>query len=220
MNDPKPISEHLDSVTAEIERRLSLAVDAHKPVQAAMAAAAAAKAPSALEERGYPLRAILTLPRMEGPGLQWARKLLPMALGDGLIVLAGGPGTGKTVIATWLAWQREETGLPVGRFYTAYELFARMKQCWGKNEDSEAVLSAWKKAPFLVIDEAQTRAGDVWDNNVLDELINARYARMLPTVLIANVTLAEAQKSLGPRIMDRANEAGGIVECTWPSYRS
>jgi DNA replication protein DnaC len=94
-----------------------------------------------------------------------------------------------------------------------------MKQCWGKNEDSEAVLAAWKKTPFLVIDEAQTRAGTEWENNVLDELINARYAKMLPTVIIANITMETAQKSLGPRIMDRANECGGIVNCDWESYR-
>ena len=211
----KSIAELLPATTDEIERRLTRAVEAHKPHQAQPAT----RPPSELENRGYSPRAIAAIATMHGPGLKWAQMLLPMAMGDGLIVLAGGPGTGKTVIATWLASEREAKGKNPGRFLTAYEMFSRMKQCWGKNEDSETVLAAWKRIPFLVIDEAQTRAGTDWENNVLDELINARYSQMLPTVLIANLTLAEAQKSLGPRIMDRANECGGIVDCNWKSYR-
>jgi DNA replication protein DnaC len=172
-----------------------------------------------MEKVGYPLRALLSLPKMTGPGRKAAEQLLPLVMADGLIILTGNPGTGKTVIATWLGWKRAESGKSAGKFLTAYELFSRMKQCWGKNEDSEVVLATWKKTPLLIIDEAQTRAGTEWENNVLDELINARYAAMKPTVLIANLTLANAQKSLGPRIMDRANECGGVVDCNWGTYR-
>ena len=204
----------------EIAAKLQRAVDAHKKFQDAPQIAGKGPNSEDMEKVGYPLRALLCVPKMEGIGLQWAEKLLPLALKDGLIILAGNPGTGKTVIATWLGWQRANKGKSAGKFLTAYELFGRMKQCWGKNEDAEAVLAVWKKTPFLVIDEAQTRAGTEWENNVLDELINARYAKMLPTVMIANITMETAQKSLGPRIMDRANECGGIVDCGWASYRA
>lgn len=203
----------------EITRKLQRAVDAHQKFRDAPQIAGKAPNSEDMEKVGYPLRALLCVPKMEGIGLQWAQKLLPLAMGDGLIILAGNPGTGKTVIATWLGLRRIFAGKSPGKFLTAYELFGRMKQCWGKNEDSETVLASWKKTPFLVIDEAQTRAGTEWENNVLDELINARYAKMLPTILIANITMETAQKSLGPRIMDRANECGGIVDCNWKSYR-
>jgi DNA replication protein DnaC len=96
----------------------------------------------------------------------------------------------------------------------------RIKQCWVRKEDMEPVLNAWKKTPFLVVDEAQNRSEEKWDNHRFDDLVNARYANELPTILIANLSLTEAQKSLGPRIMDRANECGGVVDCGWGSYRS
>jgi DNA replication protein DnaC len=203
----------------EIAAKLQRAMVAHEKFQTSPQSSGKAPNSDDMEKVGYPLRAILSLPKMTGRGLKAAEQLLPLAMGDGLVILAGNPGTGKTVIATWLGWKRIEKGKGAGKFLTAYELFGRMKQCWGKNEDSEAVLQAWKKTSFLVIDEAQTRAGTDWENNVLDELINARYAKMLPTVLIANTSPADAQTLLGPRIMDRANECGGIVHCDWASYR-
>ena len=204
----------------EIAEKLRRAMVAHEKHQTGPQERCSAPNRDDLEKVGYPLRALLSLPKMTGPGRKAAEQLLPLVMADGLIILTGNPGTGKTVIATWLGHKRAECGKSAGKFLTAYELFGRMKQCWGKNEDAEAVLAVWKKTPFLVIDEAQTRAGTEWENNVLDELINARYAAMKPTILIANLTLETAQKSLGPRIMDRANECGGVVDCSWASYRA
>lgn len=220
MNPLTDIPEPIDPVAmaAEIERKLRRADEAHKihqfpqPTQSVDHAAALGKA-------GFPLRATLTLEEMHGPGLSWAKALLPKALADGLIVLVGPTGRGKTVISTWLAMERAKRNKGIGQFLTIFALYARVQQCWTKKEDSEPVLRAWKKAPFLVLDEVQTRSENVWSDGVLDELVNARYSAMLPTVLIANLELATAQQYLGPRIMDRANECGGIVDCNWATYR-
>lgn len=211
------IPDNIDPM--EITRRLQRAVDAHKIFQDAPQSAGKGPNSDDMEKAGYPLRALLSVPKMEGIGLKWAEQLLPKAMKDGIIVLTGPTGRGKTVIASYLGYQRAAQGAGAGKFMTAFEMFDRMKQCWSKKEDSAALLGTWKRAAFLVIDEAQTRPSEAWDNNMLDELINARYAKMLPTVLIANLSLDEAQKTLGPRIMDRANECGGIVDCNWPTYR-
>lgn len=215
------LPENIDptAMAASIAERLRTAMAAHEKFQTAPGPVNTVADPEKLAQAGYPPRAIRALSNFHGPGSTKAAELLPLAMRDGLLVLIGPTGRGKTVIATWLAAKRTEKGKSAGKFITTYALFARMKQCWGKNEDSELVLTGWKKTGFLVIDEAQTRGDSPWENAVLDELINHRYAHELPTILIGNFDLENAQKSLGPRIMDRANECGGIVNCDWPSYR-
>ncbi|RYD28551.1 MAG: ATP-binding protein [Verrucomicrobiaceae bacterium] len=156
---------------------------------------------------------------MTGPALAKAREILPLMLHDGILILLGSTGRGKTVMAAWWAWQRLLAGRSCGRFLTAYQLFARMKQCWTRGEDADAALRGWRTSSFLAIDELQTRAGSDWENAVLDELINARYAARLPTVLLGNLEPGDEQEALGPRILDRARECGGVIHCGWGSYR-
>ncbi len=213
-----PETINAEEIAEQLAGKLRSAMVAHEKFQGEVKPVSGPD-PEKLIQAGYPPRAIRALDALHGPGKDKALSLLSLALRDALIVLIGPTGRGKTVIATWLASQRAEKRKGIGKFITAYSLFARMKQCWGKNEDSEAVLAGWKKTPFLVIDEAQTRAETLWENSVLDELINHRYAHELPTIIIGNFDLATAQNSLGPRIMDRANECGGVVNCDWPSYR-
>lgn len=172
-----------------------------------------------LAEAGFPSRAINALPEMTGPALAKAREKLPLILRDGMLLLIGPTGRGKTVMATWWAAERLAKGRPCGKFVTAYQLFARMKQCWTRGEDSEAILKAWKSSRFLVIDEMQVRTESAWENSVLDELINARYAAELPTVMLGNIEPGREQAELGARIVDRVRECGGIVNCNWGSYR-
>jgi DNA replication protein DnaC len=207
------------AVASEIEKRIRSAMDAHKPHQASNGPAVAPAASEALSAAGHGSRAIKALRTLHGPGFECAKSLLPAALSDGLLILIGPTGRGKTVIAAYLAAERVKAGKSAGKFLTATEMLDRIKQCWVRKEDLEPLLNGWKKTPFLVVDEAQNRSEERWDNHRFDDLINARYANELPTILIANLTLAEAQKSLGPRIMDRANECGGIVDCNWASYR-
>ena len=213
-----PSAIDAESMANQLAAKLKSAMVAHEKFQFFPTAPPEID-PEALLKAGYPPRAIRALDALHGPGKDKAYSLLPLMLRDGIAVLLGPTGRGKTVMATLIAKERVQKGKSAGKFTTAYALFARMKQCWGKNEDAEAALGTWKRAGFLVIDEAQTRGESAWENAVLDELINHRYAHELPTIIIGNFDLTTAQKSLGPRIMDRANECGGIVDCNWESYR-
>lgn len=182
---------------------------------------AAATRLEALRRGGYTPRAISAAREATGPAIEKARAILPRILEDGLFLLLGNTGRGKTVMATWLAMQRQQAGMKCGRFLTAFQMFAEVKATFSKGQDitAEALVFAWSRTPFLVIDEIQTRTGSAWEDGVLDEVVNARYGAMLPTILIGNLALKEAQQALGARIMDRAREAGGIVDCSWNSYR-
>ena len=181
---------------------------------------------------GYSRRSIEVAERALGPAIEKARTLLPRVLKDGILLILGPTGRGKTVMATWFAMQRQKEGQKCGEFITAYSMFTTVKSSYGPKKpiksrsggeayppDAEEIIANWSNAPFLVIDEIQTRAETAWEDSMLEEIVNARYGEMLPTVLIANLDAEAAQKSLGPRIMDRARECGGIVNCNWPSYR-
>ena len=168
---------------------------------------------------GYPLRSYRDLDRISGASERGARMILPQAIGDGLALLLGLTGRGKTGIATWLARERLRAGLSVGRYLTAYALLSKVKTCWSLRQDPDPYLTGWKTARFLVIDEIQTRSDTTAENAVLEDLINARHNNLLPTVLIGNLTIDAAQETLGPRIMDRAKESGGILDCSWGNYR-
>jgi DNA replication protein DnaC len=189
----------------------------------------------ALRKGGFPERAIQAAYRATGPGAHKATGLALHATGEGLLLLLGPTGRGKTVMSVLLAMARQEEGLKPGLFLTAFSLFTGVKSTYGGHKKTSSqylygdtkpmvitaddLIAKWSEAPFLVIDEVQTRSETSWEDGLLDEIVNARYAEMLPTVLIANFTPEDAQKNLGPRIMDRARECGGIVNCNWSSYR-
>lgn len=223
------MSEH-DDITPEITRLMSKAERAftNSPERSKIVGMpAAGKSGStsearlaALEAAGYPPRALMCLGSMKGAGEIKARELAPRLLADGILIVHGLTGRGKTVMAAYWGMRRLEAGKDCGKFLTAHRIFTDMKSAMSLKKDPAAIQKALEKAAFLVIDEAQTRGESPWENAIMDEVVNARYNAMRPTVLIGNFTnLEETQGCLGPRIMDRANECGGVVSCNWPSYR-
>jgi DNA replication protein DnaC len=156
--------------------------------------------------------------KMAGPSLTKARtllKLLQSGRGPVLIVI-GDRWTGKTVMSTWWAGM-----LGYGLYTKAFDLFAAVKRTY--HDDSKVrehdVLERYRKADFLVIDEAQERKESDWENTLLTNLIDKRYDAMKPTVIIANLKQDALDAALGPSIIRRAHEtAGGIVNCAWAPY--
>lgn len=210
---PQPIGDLAAQIVAKAQR----AYDAHAAFRDQPS-----PPPAAVKiTGGFPLRAIQALPSMRSPALSVAKRLLPQILGDATLLIYGKTGRGKTVMATWFEAQRLIAGRRPGLFLDARDLFARLQQCWVRKEDTEAVTRKWRNAPFLVLDEMQSRSENAWENTELDHLINKRYAALLPTVLIGNFAdETAAQESLGPRIIDRIRETGHLVPCEWASYRA
>ncbi|HFH6599619.1 TPA: ATP-binding protein, partial [Klebsiella pneumoniae] len=51
-------------------------------------------------------------------------------------------------------------------------------------------------------------------------IINTRYERLKPTILISNLPKDELTKFIGERVIDRMNDGGGCtISFTWDSYR-
>jgi DNA replication protein DnaC len=134
----------------------------------------------------------------------------------GIVVLYGKRGSGKTRMAAELA-----VGAGGSRYRTAMRFFLEVRATFRKgSERSEMeVIDDLTAAELLILDEIQERGETPFEDRLLTHVIDARYAAMKPTVLIANLTKSELTESLGKSIVDRARENGKSIEFNWPSYR-
>lgn len=173
----------------------------------------------------WPERAILDQEHCSGEPLRLAR-VIDGLLADGAMVgLIGDRGRGKTVMATWIAQKRRERREEPGIYVRAADAFAMVKGTWEKEsrdrrrETEESLMRRFRECEFLVIDEIQERACSEWENGILVNVLDHRYAGMLPTLIVGNLSAEELTKNLGPSISDRMAQTGGVVECKWESLR-
>lgn len=155
--------------------------------------------------------------KASGPSIAKAKALLKLLQSNEgpLLILIGDRGTGKTVMATWWAGM-----LGFGLYAKAYDFFQAVRRTYhdeSKMQEHE-VLARYRKADFLVLDEAQERKESDWENMILTNLVDKRYDALKPTVIITNLKLDALDAALGPSIIRRATETGGIVDCNWKPY--
>lgn len=137
---------------------------------------------------------------------------------EGIVVLSGLPGCGKTTAAAWWLLQPRErvpyVGTSSARFIDATGL-AR----WPKYDNAEMLKLTRSRA--LVIDDLGVEYADKKGaySSLLDEVINSRYSAELPTVITTNLPGAEFKARYGERIADRIREAGRFVELGGESLR-
>lgn len=153
----------------------------------------------------------------------WAdteKKLLDR-LGKGfLAALVGSRGNGKTQLGVELI--RTNAGrLKRSRFCTAMQFFMEVKSAYNqKSQASESdIIGRFIKPSLLVIDELGKRLESDWENRLLYEVINQRYNSLRDTLIISNQEPKDLEASLGPSIVSRMIETGGVFECTWSTYR-
>jgi DNA replication protein DnaC len=160
----------------------------------------------------------------------------PIIETGGIIVMVGDRGPGKTQMAAELArdgvWpdDRDEfsrgDGLVVHRGKTALyrramDIFLELREA-AKNHiksSEREVITKMANVGLLVVDEFQERGDTEWENRIMKNLIDKRYASERATIIIANMKRAEIFHALGASIVDRARENGKSIEFTWPSYR-
>lgn len=142
-------------------------------------------------------------------------------LGTGLfLALIGNRGCGKTQLAVE-AMRHVATQIRPVRYCTATGFFIEVKAAYNSQTRSEKdVLRDFSYPSLLVIDEIGQRSESEWENRLLFELLNCRYNAVKDTILISNQGADEFGKSIGPSLLSRMNEAGGMIECKWPSYRT
>jgi DNA replication protein DnaC len=153
----------------------------------------------------------------------WGKKEseLQKMIGTGfLVALVGGRGPGKTQMGVELMKHATEK-LKSAYYDTLTGLFLEIKSTFKKDslETEEAVVRKMVSHSFLVIDEVGRKSDGEWENRIFFEIVDRRYREMRDTLLIANHTKEQFLQTIGESLASRMQETGGIVECTWESYR-
>jgi DNA replication protein DnaC len=162
--------------------------------------------------------------RSELSGEEWLAKfkMLQGKLGrGGIFALIGTNGPGKTQMGVECI-RRASAQRRTSRYAAAMEFFLDLKASYRKDseKDERAVIQEYAKPRLLVLDECQERGETEWEDRMLTYLIDRRYREERDTILISNLKRSEFEKSLGWSVISRLNETGGIIECTWPSFRA
>lgn len=152
----------------------------------------------------------------------------------GIIALYGNRGTGKTQIAAEIArdgdWPKDETEWIGGAarhsatalYRRAMDIFLDLRDCGKVNAQTseKEVLKTLAAAGLLIIDEFQERGESEWENRVIANVIDKRYAGKRPTIIISNYSIDELNTALSPSVKDRMREHGKGFLCDWTSYRN
>lgn len=136
------------------------------------------------------------------------------------MVFIGTPGTGKTHLAIGIALQIMGSGYSA-LFITVMRAIRRVKDTWGKGGESESEAISTIVAPdLLILDEVGIQFGSETEKLILFDILNERYEKRKPCILLSNFTIPEVKAFLGERIFDRLREDGGqVVTFDWESHR-
>ena len=135
-------------------------------------------------------------------------------------VFVGKVGTGKTHLAVGIALSiMQPQKSPV--FVTVQRLIRRVKDSWRTKEETETeVINAFALPDLLILDEVGVQFGSEFEKQVLFDVLNERYEKLKPSILLSNIPSEQLSDYLGERVTDRLRENGGaLIGFNWDSYR-
>lgn len=134
----------------------------------------------------------------------------------------GKPGTGKTHLAIGIALHVMREHKRNALFLTVMRAIRGIKETWRKDSEmSEAdAIEDLVFPDLLILDEVGIQFGSDAEKLLLFDVLNERYERRRPTLMLSNLTAPEVAAYLGERVMDRLREDGGqVVVFDWASHR-
>jgi DNA replication protein DnaC len=136
-------------------------------------------------------------------------------------IFCGKPGTGKTHLAVGIGLHAMTLGKLV-LFTTVQRAVRRVKDSWRKDsQESETdVIDMLVEPDLLILDEIGVQFGSEFEKNLMFDILNERYEKSRPSLLISNLTATEVKAFLGERVYDRLREDGGkCIPFDWASHR-
>lgn len=226
-----------NEITESILGGLQAMIDA-APAESPITAIQTPHRPSCVRESsGWGSRYVSEIELVGEEWLSALKTARPIARTGGLLVFVGDRGPGKTQMAAEIArsgdWPEDRASftradnLIVHRGRTAIykravDIFLDLRHA-AKNHvksSEKDVLARLADCGLLTIDEFQERGETEWENRMIKNLIDKRYASRRPTIIIANMARRQVFESLGDSIIDRARENGKSIEFSWPSFRA
>lgn len=141
--------------------------------------------------------------------------------GKGL-VMTGNCGTGKNHLAISTAKAIIRNHLARVEITDVMRVMRAVKSTWRHNSETteDTVLEHYASLDLLIIDEVGVQFGSASELAILQEIVNARYESILPTILISNLTFEQLKDSIGERIVDRVTNGGrNRLAFNWESFR-
>lgn len=215
--------QHWDEVLERIKARES--DPAHQAQEAEKRASeqrqVRARKEAAIEKTGMPAR----IREIVGGALKTTEATEALATtGDGLIVLSGDPGCGKTVAAA--AWLRDlifaEGRVTAFQGYQGRQpLFVTAARLSRWDRYDRDAMDTLLKADRLVLDDLGSEYADVKGNflAIVDELVSERHGNRMPLVMTTNLAAVEFKERYDERIADRIREVGCFVSLDGESMR-
>jgi DNA replication protein DnaC len=151
---------------------------------------------------------------------KFSADLLTDTRGSGLI-FAGQPGTGKSHLAASV--MLPHVSRVHMQYLTCMALIRAVRETWRKDSERserDVIRLLGEELRLLVIDEVGVQYGTDSEQNIIFEVLDKRYAAMLPTILITNQDKAGFSQFVGERVFDRLTETSRWVPFDWPSYRA
>jgi DNA replication protein DnaC len=138
------------------------------------------------------------------------------------IIMVGLPGTGKTHLAVGIALHIMREFRATALFYTVQRVVRRVKDTWsrGSEESESQAIKIFTSPDLLILDEVGIQFGSETEKQILFDILNDRYEKRKPTIIISNLSKDEVFNYLGERVADRLREDGGkLLVFDWESYR-
>lgn len=136
-------------------------------------------------------------------------------------IFCGKPGTGKTHLAVGIGLHAMKMGKLV-LFTTVQRAVRMVKDSWRKDSSASEtdVISLLVEPDLLIMDEIGVQFGSDFEKNLMFDILNERYEKSRPSLLLSNLTAPEVKAFLGERVYDRLREDGGkCIPFDWASYR-
>lgn len=122
---------------------------------------------------------------------------------DGWLVLTGPTGMGKTHLAAAIANRAVAAGLPA-LYISAPDLLDHLRSSFapGSEMPYDELFDQVRNAPLLVLDDIGAQSATPWAAEKLGQLLNHRFIRRLPTVLVLIVSPDELDERIRVRLTD------------------